>query len=241
LSQDAANVLLVMPTRFAAEALAEVLQREAEVIGTSIAASPDEARRQAREFRPEVALVELPPSVGLPLAQDLRRLSAIRVIALGCGDDREVLAWAERDVAGCATLDAPLEFIRSAIKRVLDGKQAWSETATSVLVRNAVELARIRRIADSRLYGLTGRESEVCELLAQGLSNKEIAGILHLQVPTVKNHVQHLFRKVGIRHREDLLPALGERSLRHDRHGADAPGDRSSEVRSESSPLIAAR
>jgi DNA-binding NarL/FixJ family response regulator len=49
--------------------------------------------------------------------------------------------------------------------------------------------------------GLTDREREVAVLLERGMSNKEIAGALGIEVPTVKNHVHHVLEKLGVRRR----------------------------------------
>jgi two-component system, NarL family, nitrate/nitrite response regulator NarL len=202
------SVLVITHSRWSGDALAEVLERRPDVTATSVAISPDQARGQAKELRPAVALVDLPPVEGLPLAREMVRICAPRIVALGCRDAREVLAWAEVGAAGCATYDDSLAFVTDAIGRVAEGKEAWSDSATPILKQYALELARIRRIAAARPYGLTPRESEVLELVSQGLSNKEIARILRLEVHTVKNHVQHLFRKVGVHHRGDLVGVL---------------------------------
>lgn len=204
----AVSVLVVTHSRWSGDALAAAVERRPDVAATSVAISPDEARGQAQELRPEVALVDLPPAEGLPLAREMARICAPRIVALGCRDAREVLAWAEVGVAGCATSDDSLAFVTDAIGRVAGGKEAWSDSATPILKQYALELARIRRVAAARPYGLTPRESEVLELVSQGLSNKEIARMLRLEVHTVKNHVQHLFRKIGVHHRGDLVGVL---------------------------------
>ena len=202
------SVLIVTHSRCNGDGIAQALERRPEVTSTSVAISLDEARGQAQELRPAVALIDLPPVEGLPLAREMARICAPRIVALGCRDAREVLAWAEVGVAGCATSGDSLAFVKDAIGRVADGREAWSDTATPILKQYALELARIRRIAAARPYGLTARESEVLELVSQGLSNKEIARILRLEVHTVKNHVQHLFRKIGVHHRGDLVGVL---------------------------------
>ena len=201
------TVLVVTRTRYSAQALADALERHPDVRFAGAASSPEDARRQARDLQPAVAIIDLPPAEGLPLAQEMRRICGSRIVALGSRDDRELLGWAGSGVAGAATCDDSLAFVTEAIGRVLGGREAWSETATLILKQYALEVARIRRIAESRAYGLTSREGEVLELVAQGFSNKEVARILRLEVHTVKNHLQHLFRKVGVHHREDLATA----------------------------------
>jgi two-component system nitrate/nitrite response regulator NarL len=201
------TVLVVTQSRYSAEALAAALERHPDVRVAGAASSPEDARRQARELQPAVALIDLRPAEGIPLAQEVRRICGSRIVGLGVRDDRELLGWAGAGVAGAATRNDSLAFVPEAITRIVDGSEAWSETATVILKQYALEVARIRRIAESRAYGLTSREAEVLELVAQGFSNKEVARLLRLEVHTVKNHVQHLFRKVGVHHREDLAGA----------------------------------
>ena len=70
-------------------------------------------------------------------------------------------------------------------------------------VRQAAEeaLARIRSAITDPLVVLTLRETEMLPLIAQGLTNNEIAGLLHITEPTVKTHVSHIFRKLGLSNR----------------------------------------
>jgi DNA-binding NarL/FixJ family response regulator len=68
---------------------------------------------------------------------------------------------------------------------------------------------RIPREAKTKT-GLSPREAEVHELLAQGLTNEEIANLLHISVSTTKVHVKHIFEKLGVRSRIEAARALGD-------------------------------
>lgn len=78
--------------------------------------------------------------------------------------------------------------------------------------RNATVVAEIllrrvrvsaRELSGPRGQVLTRRELDVLELIAGGLANKEIASALTLSVPTIKNHVQSILKKLGVRRRAD--------------------------------------
>lgn len=86
------------------------------------------------------------------------------------------------------------EDLIEAIRKVAAGKDAWTRDE---LRRVTGALATPRLSADVEVP-LTQRESEVLRQLALGLTNKEIAAALHISYETVKEHVQHILRKVGV-------------------------------------------
>ena len=92
-------------------------------------------------------------------------------------------------VKGC-TRDHLLQCIRTAAA----GESAWTRDE---LRRVTGALATPRLAADVEVP-LTQRESEVLRQLAYGLTNKEIAAALHISYETVKEHVQHILRKIGV-------------------------------------------
>jgi two-component system, NarL family, nitrate/nitrite response regulator NarL len=71
------------------------------------------------------------------------------------------------------------------------------------------------RITNPHPFPLTRREQEVCDLLQQGLANKEIALEMGIALGTVKIHLKHIFEKTGIRGRHSVVPAsmLGDQAL----------------------------
>ena len=74
----------------------------------------------------------------------------------------------------------------------------------------AIEYCRRRSDADERI-ALTGRETEVVRYLVQGLANKEIAAKMEISESTVKNTLQQLFYKTGVRTRSQLVRVALER------------------------------
>lgn len=98
------------------------------------------------------------------------------------------------DAAGYLLKSTPKEALLEAIKKAARGESAWTREE---LRRVTGALATPRLTADVEVP-LTQRESEVLRQLALGLTNKEIAQALHISYETVKEHVQHILRKVGV-------------------------------------------
>ena len=96
--------------------------------------------------------------------------------------------------AGYILKGAPREKLIDAVRKAAAGESAWTRDE---LRRVTGALATPRLNADVEVP-LTQRESEVLRQLALGLTNKEIAQALHISYETVKEHVQHILRKVGV-------------------------------------------
>ena len=102
--------------------------------------------------------------------------------------------------SGYLLKNSPRDSILEAIRKVAVGENAWTREE---LRRVTGALATPRLSADIKVP-LTHRESEVLEQLAHGLTNKEIALALGISYETVKEHVQHILRKVGVNDRTQV-------------------------------------
>lgn len=204
------TILIVNETRANAEALAQVLRAETPR-AKAVSASPSEARAVTRESAPDVALIQLDVAIGLRLVRDLLAVRpTLKVLAYGLGkDERELSAWAGAGVTRLIGRSATLaELVRSVWAA---GAFATAPTpdANTELVRRAGGAGSSRgEIALGALF--TPREFDVLQLIAVGLTNREIANTLCLELPTVKNHVQHVLRKVGVHRRAEAARFLAE-------------------------------
>ena len=100
--------------------------------------------------------------------------------------------------------DASADEIREALERVTSG-QAAIDPAVQQHLANAIATGPSTAATPPLPAGLTQREAEVLALIAQGLSNIEIAGRLVVSETTVKSHVNHLFAKTGVRDRAQAV------------------------------------
>jgi two-component system nitrate/nitrite response regulator NarL len=116
--------------------------------------------------------------------------------------ESDVIVCAEAGVAGFVTAEASLKDLVAAIESASRGEILCSPRMTAALWSRVAKLARqdheVRRTAP-----LTAREREVIALIDEGLSNKEIASRLYIELATVKNHVHHILDKLGVKRRAE--------------------------------------
>ena len=171
-------------------------------------------RVRALAYPPDVVLLDLEMPQGVAAVRALTAaLPSPRLIALAESEDEEVvIPWAEAGVAGLLSRDASLDDVVGAIETAARGETAWSPSVTVALLNRLAWLAQARRGTRSHL---TSREREIVALIDRGLSNKEIAQELKIELPTVKNHVHHVLDKLNASRRGEAAAILrGERPLR---------------------------
>jgi DNA-binding NarL/FixJ family response regulator len=96
--------------------------------------------------------------------------------------------------AGYLLKTMPIDKLVDSIRQAAKGEEVWQREE---LRRMTGALATPRLNADTEVP-LTQRESEVLTQLAMGLTNKQISQVLHISYETVKEHVQHILRKIGV-------------------------------------------
>jgi DNA-binding NarL/FixJ family response regulator len=192
---------------------------QVEVVGT--AANGEEAVDQATARQPDVVLMDLrmPRCDGVEATRRLReRAPGVRVIVLTTyADDRSVIEALRAGARGYLTKDAGAAEIRQALQQVVSG-QAVIDPAVQHHLVDAIAVepagagpggpapaAAAGPQAPPLPGGLTPREAEVLALIAEGLSNAEIASRLVVSEATVKSHVNHLLAKIGARDRAQAV------------------------------------
>ncbi len=147
-----------------------------------------------------------------------------KVVAFGVAeeDEKEVLACAEAGVAGFVGREATFDELVVAMKVASRGDLCCSPRVASLLVRRIVSLSG----PPSYLYEnlrLTRRQGEIASLLDRGLSNKEIASRLCIDVATVKNHVHYLLEKLQVHRRAEAAAIIRQLSHARKVSGIGAP------------------
>lgn len=162
------------------------------------ATTGEQAIQLAMEKRPDVLLLDIrmPGGDGLNVLGRLKlEVPAIAVLILSTYDNPTYVARAVAlGAAGYVLKGIDRNGLLEAIRKASVGESAWTRDE---LRRVTGALATPRLNADVEVP-LTQRESEVLRQLALGLTNKEIAQALHISYETVKEHVQHILRKVGV-------------------------------------------
>jgi len=161
-----------------------------------------EAIELASEFEPDLIILDLNMQ-GMDGLQTLKAMRdkeiTSRIVMLTVSDaDEDVVEAISQGADGYLLKDSDPELLLDNIKRALNGKMVLSEAVTEVLA-TALRRPTVKPVAE--LNSLTNREYEILSLIAKGMSNKVIARELDISDGTVKVHVKHLLKKLGLRSR----------------------------------------
>jgi DNA-binding NarL/FixJ family response regulator len=186
------------------------------VLGT--AADGAAAVRACRELRPDVVLmdVRMPGTDGIEATRQLAAGDlAPKVLILTTFDlDEYVFDALRAGASGFLLKDVTAERLFDAVRVVAAGEALLAPAVTRRLIS---EFAKIRRPAPAAatpaLAALTPRETEVLRLIAEGLSNPEVAARLVVTEETVKTHVSRVLAKLGLRDRTQAVVAAYESGL----------------------------
>lgn len=174
------------------------------------AADGEQAIAMVEALSPDVALldVRMPQLDGLGVLSRLRDAGcAAKVLLISGSDDSEIAHEAiGRGAAGFLSKDSEESEISDAILAVAEGRSVLS----SALQSGVLDLIRARAGADVQL---SGRERELLELAATGLTTAEIANRLYLSPNTVKTYWQRLYEKLGASDRANALAEAIRRGL----------------------------
>jgi len=178
-----------------------------EVVGE--AADGEEAAFKARLLKPDVILMDLvmPRKDGIAAIKEIKREDPkARILVLtSFAEDKRIISAIKAGALGYLLKDASPEELLRAIRDVYRGGSSLHPTVAQRLIEE------VRGPSETPLESLTGRELEVLRLIAQGLSNKQIAEKLFISEPTVRTHVSNILRKLHLESRtQAALLALRE-------------------------------
>jgi DNA-binding NarL/FixJ family response regulator len=188
-----------------------------EVVGE--AEDGDDAIRRAEEIAPDVVLmdVRMPKASGIEATQAIAEaVPSARILMLTVSDEEDDLYDAiKAGAAGYLLKEISIEEVASAIRSVMSGQSLISPSMAAKLLTEFTNLAR--KAAERHSVPtprLTERELEVLKLVAEGMSNREIAGELYISENTVKNHVRNILEKLHLHSRmEAVVYAVREKLL----------------------------
>ncbi|MEO3751055.1 response regulator transcription factor [Streptomyces sp. B6B3] len=188
-------------------------QPDLTVVGT--AADGAEAIRVCRELRPDLVLmdVRMPTMDGIEATRRITAGDAApRILMLTTFDlDEHVYDALLAGASGFLLKDVTAERLFDAVRVVAAGEALLAPSVTRRLIG---EFARLRpRPAGRALAALTPRETDVLRLVAEGLSNAEIAARLVVGEETVKTHVSRVLRKLALRDRAQAVVTAYESGL----------------------------
>jgi len=201
--------------------LIALLAREPSLQVVGEAADAGQAQRQARQLQPDLILldVDMPGVRGVDALPALREAApAARVLMLTVSEDEQDLSTALRaGAAGYLLKSIEGDALSAAIARVMRGESVLASEMTGKLMdafrdtsanaasaKGSAEAGSASTAHASALQSLSPRERDILRGIARGASNKEIGAELGIAETTVKIHVQHVLRKLGVSSRVQI-------------------------------------
>jgi DNA-binding NarL/FixJ family response regulator len=203
------RVLIALGRRVCRDGLRQALATwpEFEVVGET--GDGSEVTAIAAKAHPDLVITEatLPGLNGAGVARQVAtELSGVRVLVMCAHADWEFVTGAMRAGAtACVLTEGGLAELRRALDAVVKGETYMSPAAERIVISS------LDRLATDGAIGLSPREGEVLQLLAEGMSTKRIAEALSVSVKTVETHRRQIMEKLGIR----SVAGLTKFAIRH--------------------------
>ncbi len=197
------RIVIVDDDVLVASALKTILEAEGDVKVAASGTDGKEAVRLYREHRPDVLLMDIRMREvsGLAAAEEiLKEDPEARILFLTTFSDDEYIVKALKYGVKGYLLKQDYKSILPAVRAVCTGQTVFGTEITSKLP----ELLKEKQSFDYRAHGLSEKEYQVVSLVAEGLSNKEIAGELFLSEGTVRNYISDILDKLRLRDRTQL-------------------------------------
>jgi two-component system nitrate/nitrite response regulator NarL len=208
------RIMIVGEIRLYRDGLADILGRKPgmQVVGT--AADRDTAYRAVLQLRPDIVLFDMATTGSHEAVGTILKLVPdTRIVALGVADrERDVLDCAEAGVAGYVPPEATLDGLVEAIQDAVLGELRCSPRIAGSMLRRLAALSTVCAQQAVGAESLTPRELEILRLIDEGRSNKQIAGLLRIEVATVKNHVHNLLDKLHVHRRGEAAARVRTRA-----------------------------
>ena len=199
------------------EGLAAILSTDPEIEVVGLASHGQEALRLMAEARPQVVLMDLqmPVMNGVQATQQVRRQypEADVLVLTTYAEDEWVFDAIRAGASGYLLKDTRRDDLIAAIKGTSSGRSFLDPAVAGKVMQQATAGPRAPVPRERQAEALTEREMDVLELLAQGLSNPEIAQRLHLAPGTVRNYVSAILQKLGVSDRTQAAVVALRRGL----------------------------
>lgn len=204
------RLLIVDPVLLICEAIATSLGVEPDMEVKGLAASADQALDLLATEESCIVLINssLPNSGALELTELIKReYPAARVIVLGLVDSEPIIMrYIEAGAIGYVLDNESLSDLLQKIRAAAEERALIPPAIAAALIERVASLAD--RLGDLGVDpddydSLTAREKEILELVADGLTNQEIAHQLIIEIGTVKNHVHNILDKLNVNSRQD--------------------------------------
>jgi DNA-binding NarL/FixJ family response regulator len=203
------RILLVEDHASFRQTLAFVFDQEPEFEVVAQAGTLAEARKAMDGSEADLGVIDLilPDGEGTDLIEELREANPdfVALVLTASLERTEYARAVEAGAAGILHKSADVDTILDATRRIGEGETLLSEDELISLLRLAGQNREEEVEARASIELITPREREVLQMLAEGLSNKEIAARLHMSVDTERTHMMNILNKLGVHSRLQAL------------------------------------
>jgi two-component system, NarL family, nitrate/nitrite response regulator NarL len=215
------EIAIVSELRLLRESLKRVLDEDQSIVVTGLFADLNAALIEMSHRQPDMVLLDRTFPSARTVLHDLKAAApkTLLVVVSVAETPDEVVAWAEAGAAGYIPRTMGLAEIPPLLNRIRHGEQLCTPSIAGALLRRlsngASAFGQTGQIPCS-LPTLTAREKQVAQLIAVGMSNKEIARSLNIGIATTKTHVHHVLGKMNLRRRGQTAKYLRNMSSASD-------------------------
>src|SRR5574337_133471 len=192
-------LMILSEVRFLREGIAGAIEQGSQFFNAGLCENLKQALSIVRSHPAATVILDASFPNGLDAVREIRAVSpTAQVVVFAMSETQEnVIAWAKAGAAGYVPTSVGLqEFVKS-VEAITRGEQICSAKIVSGLMQFVGSSAS--EGSDLRLaMSLTAREREITRMIAEGLSNKEIARKLKIELSTTKSHVHNLLGKLGL-------------------------------------------
>lgn len=199
------KVLIADDDAIVREGLKMIISSQQDMSVSGEARSGNEALRLCREIRPDVALMDIrmPECDGITAAENMLAEKLCSPLLLTTFDEEDfILRALKSGINGYILKNSPAERIISAVRTVSVGGTVFQQDILEY-IRGRIDIAP--DTGGREIFALLSpRETDIVKLIADGLSNQEIADRLFISNGTVRNHISTILEKTGLDHRTQL-------------------------------------
>ena len=213
------KILLVEDNRLLRDGIKALIDKQADLRILETSGGVHDPVLQARELQPQVVLIDLGlrNKNGLRIVSTLtRELPQTRVIGMGLMPSQlDIVEFVQAGAAGFILKDATMEDFLGTIRAVARGIRILPPLLTGSLFTHVVEHALREGKGELTItVRMTKREREIIALIADGLSNKDMAHRLSIEIHTVKSHVHNILEKLALHSRLQISAYVHNRGHR---------------------------
>lgn len=199
------KVLIADDDAIVREGLKMIISSQQDMSVSGEARNGNEALRLCREIRPDVALMDIrmPECDGISAAENMLAEKLCSPLLLTTFDEEDfILRALKSGINGYILKNSPAERIISAVRTVSVGGTVFQQDILEY-IRGRIDISP--DTGGRAIFGLLSpRETDIVKLIADGLSNQEIADRLFISNGTVRNHISTILEKTGLEHRTQL-------------------------------------